>query len=169
MLERPGVPDDVVEGRLPYPGEPRLVAEGGGYRALEVGTFEARGGDVLPALGEPDVPVVEGEAPLAVEVRPVLAAELRARVLGTRYGVHGCSPLPRSERWASGQYSRPQSPDGPGTLLPWFAHAGTDYRRGPRSMAVVSAGGGGLVLGLRGPVARGREFEKGCRDQDAQE
>jgi hypothetical protein len=27
----------------------------------------------------------------------------------------------------------------------------------------------GPVLGLRGPVARGRELEKGCRDQDAQE
>src|SRR4028118_2193050 len=113
MLERPGVPDDVVEGRLAYPGEPRLIAEGDGYGAIEVGTFEARGGDVLPAFSEPDVPVVEGEAPLAVEARPVLAAELRARVLGTRYGAHGCSPLPRSERWASGQYSRPRDPDDP--------------------------------------------------------
>jgi hypothetical protein len=66
MLERPGVPDDVVEGRLPYPGEPRLVAEGDGYRVVELGTFEPSGGDVLPAFSEPHVPVVEGEAPLAV-------------------------------------------------------------------------------------------------------
>jgi hypothetical protein len=53
---------------------------------VKKGTFRA--GDVLPALRATDVAVVEGEAPLAVEVRPGLPAELRARVLGTRYGAH---------------------------------------------------------------------------------
>src|SRR5918997_4160341 len=110
MLERPGVPDDVVEVRLAYAGELRLVAVGDGNRAVERRAFRA--GDVLPALRATDVAVVEGEAPLAVEVRPGLPAELRARVLGTRYGAHGCSPLPRSERWASGQYSRRERRDG---------------------------------------------------------
>jgi hypothetical protein len=38
---------------------------------------------ILPAVSETNIRVVEGEAPLAVQVCPVLAAELGTRVLGS--------------------------------------------------------------------------------------
>src|ERR671921_1580313 len=88
VLESAGVPDDVVKGRLPDAGELRLVAVRHSDLASERRIVRAQGRVVriLPAVGEPGVKIVEGEAPLAVQIRPVPPAELRTRILGTRYG-----------------------------------------------------------------------------------
>src|SRR5215203_5838831 len=88
VLEGTGVPDDVVEGRLADAGSLCLVAEGDDYLPVEGRTVRAEGGSisVLPASCEAYIGVVEGEAPLAVQVDPAPATELRTRVLGTRYG-----------------------------------------------------------------------------------
>src|SRR5215210_171834 len=88
VLESASVPDDVVEGRLADAGELRLVAEGDGDLAVEGRMVRAESGSVsvLPASCEAYIGVVKGKAPLAVQVGPGLAAELRTRVLGTRWG-----------------------------------------------------------------------------------
>ena len=86
VLEGAGVPDDIVEGRLPDAGELRLVAVGDDYLPVErrVTGAQVLEGDALPAVGEADIGIVECEAPLAVQIRPVPAAQLRAWVLGSR-------------------------------------------------------------------------------------
>src|SRR5215204_886742 len=85
VLEGARVPDHVMESSLTDAGSLCLVAERDSDPPVERRTVQTQvvRGQALPAFGEPDVRVVEGEAPLAVQVGPVLATELRARVLGT--------------------------------------------------------------------------------------
>jgi hypothetical protein len=89
VLEGAGVPDDVVEGRLPDTGELRLVAERHGDLAVErrVTGAQVLQGDTLQAAREPGARIIEGEAPFAVQIDPIPAAELRAWVLGSRHQV----------------------------------------------------------------------------------
>src|SRR5919112_4442321 len=95
VLESAGVPDDIVKGRLPDAGELRLVAVRHSDLASERRIVRAQGRDVriLPVVGEPGVQIVEGEAPLAVQVCPVLAAELGTRVLGSWNRDQGAVPF----------------------------------------------------------------------------
>src|SRR5918993_6102678 len=88
VFEGASIPNDVVERRLSDAGELRLVAIGNGDLTFERRIVRAQGRDVrvLPTVGKPGVRIVESEAPLAVQVCPVLATQLRARVLGSWYG-----------------------------------------------------------------------------------
>src|SRR5215204_1188413 len=95
VIEGACVPDDVVEGSLPDSGVLRLVAERDDYLAVEGRTVRTQllRGDTLPAIGESGVRIVEGEGLLAVQVRPALPAELRARVLGSWNRDQGAVPF----------------------------------------------------------------------------
>ena len=77
-LDRAAIPHDVHEIHVPDPRERRLGAERHGNRAAEL-PFEQ-------AAVQPAVPMVDLELPRPVQAQPVVAHELRTRVLRARNG-----------------------------------------------------------------------------------